>query len=169
MAVFGFFFVNGNPIQNDANSMGDLHRTYGGNGSLHSTFYLIPAMAENLQAQGKVYERDESEVTRLGDSNTSCHRRQHSTGSGYINVDATCPWHIEMVSDDTLVPQVIARAKCNCNSRRNGICKEVYYYMPVLKKICVNGRYTYHAGFERIPVGCTFVYNRHTTGRTSPL
>ena len=56
---------------------------------------------------------------------------------------------------------LLAEARCRCvygiDIGLNSACKEVYYNVQVLRRTnnCVNGRYEFEPGWQRISVGCT--------------
>ncbi|KAK3579662.1 hypothetical protein CHS0354_000038 [Potamilus streckersoni] len=80
-----------------------------------------------------------------------------------LNSVSSCPWSIEMETDNFRFPNTIARARCRCTScmgdRRK--CRPVESYIPVVRKHCdiKTLRYEYVPCVEKVPVGCTCIEN----------
>ncbi|KAL3857120.1 hypothetical protein ACJMK2_011815 [Sinanodonta woodiana] len=88
-----------------------------------------------------------------------------------LNSVSSCPWSIEMETDNYRFPNQIARARCRCSSCKSsdrGKCQPIESYIPVVRKYCDirSLRYEYVPCVEKVPVGCACIPNKpHALGR----
>lgn len=114
--------------------------------------------------QQKVY------VSRLyGEQKCKKMRKFRSRRKQSASEMSSCPWYYVLEVDKDRIPSTVLKAKCSCSrcmvptrygykrdrTKSIGNCKEVRYYMPIIRRHCDAGVYRYQIAIENMPVGCT--------------
>ena len=120
---------------------------------------ILAAVSKTAGFQVRVY--GEPSCKRLRNINRKDSNEE--INSTTIDKLATCPWHVSLEYDKNRIPAKMMKAICTCGKcyrndgslDREGRCKPVEIFSPVIRKVCLKGVYDYFVDIESVPVGCT--------------